>query len=82
LRLLRALLGASLGEESQYSLIGNKNVKNLPSQYNLQYFSSENLVEMQCMLPLSQGSLVMGGHQSKLILFDIVQAMETRVVRI
>jgi hypothetical protein len=42
--------------------------------------SSEHMVEMQCMLQLSPATIVMGGHQKKLILYDIAKSMETNVV--
>ncbi|XP_034247710.1 PAN2-PAN3 deadenylation complex catalytic subunit PAN2 isoform X2 [Thrips palmi] len=38
---------------------------------------SENMVEMQCMLQTSPTSLLMGGHQDKLIQFDLTQGIET-----
>ncbi|CAB3370828.1 Hypothetical predicted protein [Cloeon dipterum] len=42
--------------------------------------SSDNMMEMQCMLQMAPSTMVMGGHQSKLILFDISRAAETGVV--
>ncbi|XP_026294129.1 PAN2-PAN3 deadenylation complex catalytic subunit PAN2 isoform X1 [Frankliniella occidentalis] len=41
---------------------------------------SENMVEMQCMLQTSPTSLLMGGHQDKIIQFDLAQGIETGLI--
>jgi hypothetical protein len=38
------------------------------------------MVEMQCLLQVAPSTILMGGHQDKLILFDLVQAEEASVV--
>lgn len=38
------------------------------------------MVEMQCLLQMSPSTILMGGHQDKLILFDISRAEEDSVV--
>lgn len=46
------------------------------------YFSSENLNEMQCIIQLgrSQDTILMGGHQDKLIEFNLNLCKETAIV--
>lgn len=42
---------------------------------------SANLVNMQCMLPLQGGtSVLLGGHQEKLVCFDLTQTKESQLV--
>jgi PAB-dependent poly(A)-specific ribonuclease subunit 2 len=43
-------------------------------------YSSANMVEMQCLLQVAPSTILMGGHQDKLIAFDISRAEETSVV--
>lgn len=42
--------------------------------------SSENMVEMQCLLQLSPHTLLLGGHNSKLIEFDLNQCQEVNLL--
>ncbi|XP_071446379.1 PAN2-PAN3 deadenylation complex catalytic subunit PAN2 [Hetaerina americana] len=42
-------------------------------------YSSQTMEDMQCMLQISPTSLLMGGHQDKLIEFDLAKVTETNV---
>lgn len=44
------------------------------------FCSSDNMEEMQCQLQTSRDVLLMGGHQDKLIEFNLNQGQETNLV--
>jgi len=44
------------------------------------FCSSDNMEEMQCQLHISQDTLLMGGHQDKIIEFNLSQGQETKLV--
>jgi hypothetical protein len=44
------------------------------------FCSSDNMEEMQCQLQISRDTLLMGGHQDKLIEFNLNQGQETNLV--
>ncbi|XP_063236663.1 PAN2-PAN3 deadenylation complex catalytic subunit PAN2 [Bacillus rossius redtenbacheri] len=39
--------------------------------------SSENMVDMQCLLQISPDTLLLGGHQDKIIVYNLAQGQET-----
>ena len=44
------------------------------------YYRSPNMIDMQCMLQISPTRLLMGGHQEKIIDFNLTRGKETGVV--
>nr|CAD7460794.1 unnamed protein product [Timema tahoe] len=44
--------------------------------------SSENMEEMQCQLQISPDTLLMGGHQEKIIEFNLTQGQETNLLHV
>jgi hypothetical protein len=46
----------------------------------LNFYSSDNMEEMQCQLQISRDTLLMGGHQEKVIEFNLNQGQETNLV--
>lgn len=49
---------------------------------NLSCYRSANMNDMQCMLQISPTRLLMGGHQDKIIDFNLARGKETGLVRI
>lgn len=45
-------------------------------------YRSTNMNDMQCMLQISPTRLLMGGHQDKIIDFNLTRGKETGLVRI